>query len=201
MNSKVNVLLEELHDRRVEVTKAYDSIVLKLNRRIKSIDAAVLIDEYSTIIQNIKDSINNINEVGKDKDECNRQIDLLRNFERDLIAISEKCLKLVADCEALDKSIYGDVSMECSLHAYDCLQLITDKQQDVESKTEYILSSIELINEFNLTMKKLGLIEDCLSKNNIVNPNEEIRSTVLLFTNSAKSLLERPSKMKNSTVR
>ena len=71
---KVSVWLEELHDRRVEVTRSYDHILQKLSRKMKSLDAALLIDKYTSMIHNIKDAINNVNHVGQNIDECGKQV-------------------------------------------------------------------------------------------------------------------------------
>ena len=193
-------MLEELHDRRVEVTKAYDMIVQKLNRKAKSLEAALMIDQYSKIIQNIKDNINKINDVGKDKVECNKQIEALHICERDLMEISEKCLKLVAACETLDKALYGDVSMECTLHAYDSLQICTDLQAEVEDRLDIINGTVLLMDDFSICIDNLNNIESRI-KNNGAPCEEDIKKTVSLFTCKARNLLDQPSSFNNSPLR
>ena len=84
---KVSVWLEQLHDRRVEATRTQDLVVQKLNRKIKSLDAALLIDEYGKMIQSIRDNINNINDVGQNIEECREQIASLSTFESHLILV------------------------------------------------------------------------------------------------------------------
>ena len=134
-------MLEELHEKRKEVTKVHDAVIKKINRRMTSLDASLLIDKYTKIIQSIKDSINNINDYGEDTEECSEKIRLLKSCESGLMDVSEKCLKLVGACEALDNNLYGDVSTECNMHAYDSLQVCTDLLQIIERKTEKINKS------------------------------------------------------------
>ena len=198
---KVSVWLEQLHDRRVEATRTQDLVVQKLNRKIKSLDAALLIDEYGKMIQSIRDNINNINDVGQNIEECREQIASLSTFERKLMEVSEKCLKLVATCEALDNNLYGDVSMECTLHAYDSLQVCTDLQQIVEAKTEIINSTIILMEDFSFCMEKLNAIEDESKRKRGGESKEAVKTIVNSFSRKAKTLLDKSLELKNTVVR
>ena len=74
--------------------------------------------------------------------------------------VSEKCLKLVSLCDTLDQSLYGDISMECSLHGYDILQLCTELLQLVDLKTDIITRHLGLVVDYNNSCNKLGQIEN-----------------------------------------
>ena len=129
-----------------------------------SLDASLLIDKYTKTIQSIKDNINNINDYGENIDECTEKIRVLKSCETGLMDVSEKCLKLVGACEALDNNLYGDVSTECNMHAYDSLQVCTDLLQIIERKIETINKSREILEAFNNCMSQLREIEDNLSR-------------------------------------
>ena len=192
--------LEELHDKRVEVMKVFNIVSEKLNRRLKSLDITVLIDQYSRVIQNIKENINSINNVESDKIKCQLQIESLAQCEKDLVNVSEKCLKLVATCEALDEnSLYSDVSMECTLHAYDSLHACTQLQQLVEVKLETISNTIILIDEVNHCLQQLSNIETELSRNKTVEV-DEIQNLVKNFISRAQHVIDN-SCMENRTAR
>ena len=198
---KVSVWLEELHDKRVEVTKVHDAVVKKIIRRMKSLDATLLIDKYTTMIQNIKDSINNIDDVGEDINECSQQIAVLNSCERGLTEVSEKCLKLVSTCEALDNNLYGNVSMECNMHAYDSLQVCADLHQIIENKTEVIQKSIEIFEELKLCMKQFKDIEDTIKGGKSFDP-EALGKTLHYYITKVNNMLGgTTSDIRNNTVR
>ena len=158
--SQVGYWLEELHDRRVDVTRIHDRIKEKLNRKLKSLDIAVMIDQYSTVVQDIRRRVEKVDTVGGDVVSCQDQISQMSVFERNIQEVSEKCLKLVSLCDTLDQSLYGDISMECSLHGYDILQLCTELLQLVDLKTDIITRHLGLVVDYNNSCNKLGQIED-----------------------------------------
>ena len=184
---KVNILLEELHEKRKDVTKVYDAVVRKIDRRMKSLDATLLIDKYTNTIQSIKDSIDNISEYGEDIDECSEKIRVIKGCESGLIDVSEKCLKLVGECEALDNNLYGDVSTECNMHAYDSLQVCTDLLQITERKTEKINKYCEILEEFKSCMLQLREIEDNYTEGNCL--SKEAFEVLHIFKNKVNHLL------------
>ena len=197
---KVSVWLEDLHDRRVEVTRSYDHILQKLSRKMKSLDAALLIDKYTSMIHNIKDAINNVNHVGQNIDECGKQISHLQNCERGLMEVTEKCLKLVSTCES-DNSIYGDVSLECNMHAYDSLQMCTELQQVIEQKIDVITQSITILQEYAVCIHKLEALENEISNGKSIS-SMEVSDIISTFTQQANYVLEKSSHhLNNSTVR
>ena len=180
-------MLEELHEKRKEVTKVHDAVVKKINRRMTSLDASLLIDKHTKIIQSIKDSINNINDYGENTDECAEKIRVLKSCESGLMDVSEKCLKLVGACEALDTNLYGDVSTECNMHAYDSLQVCTDLLQIIERKIETINKSREILEAFNNCMSQLREIEDNLSRGGCIDDKTFEDSNI--FRNKVNHLL------------
>ena len=197
---KVSVWLEELHDRRVEVTRSYDHILHKLSRKMKSLDAALLIDKYTSMIHNIKDAINNVNDVGQNIDECGKQISHLQSCERGLVEVTEKCLKLVSTCES-DNNIYGDVSMECNMHAYDSLQMCTELQQVIEQKIDVITQSITIFQDYAVCIHKLEALENEISNGKPIS-SMEVSDIISTFTQQANYVLEKSSHhLNNSTVR
>ena len=118
-----------------------------------------MIDQYSKVVQDIRTRVEKVNTVGGDVVSCQDQISQMSGFERNIQEVSEKCLKLVSLCETLDQSVYGDISMECSLHGYDILQLCTELLQLVELKTEIITSHLGLVQDYNNSCNKLRQIE------------------------------------------
>ena len=180
-------MLEELHEKRKEVTKVHDAVVKKINRRMTSLDASLLIDKYTKTIQSIKDNINNINNYGENIDECTEKIRVLKSCETGLMDVSEKCLKLVGACEALDNNLYGDVSTECNMHAYDSLQVCTDLLQIIERKIETINKSREILEAFNNCMSQLREIEDNLSSGGCIDDKTFEESNI--FRNKVDHLL------------
>ena len=193
-------MLEELHEKRKEVTKVHDAVIKKINRRMTSLDASLLIDKYTKIIQSIKDSINNINDYGEDTEECSEKIRLLKSCESGLMDVSEKCLKLVGACEALDNNLYGDVSTECNMHAYDSLQVCTDLLQIIERKTEKINKSREILEDFKYCMLQLREIKDNLSRRSCIddktfedsnNFKKKVNHLVMEITSELRNTAER----------
>ena len=180
-------MLEELHEKRKEVTKVHDAVVKKINRRMTSLDASLLIDKYTKTIQSIKDNINNINDYGENIDECTEKIRVLKSCETGLMDVSEKCLKLVGACEALDNNLYGDVSTECNMHAYDSLQVCTDLLQIIERKIETINKSREILEAFNNCMSQLREIEDNFSRGGCIDDKTFKDSNI--FRNKVDHLL------------
>ena len=180
-------MLEELHEKRKEVTKVHDAVVKKINRRMTSLDASLLIDKYTKTIQSIKDNINNINDYGENTDECTEKVRVLKSCESGLMDVSEKCLKLVGACEALDNNLYGDVSTECNMHAYDSLQVCTDLLQIIERKIETINKSREILEAFNNSMSQLREIEDNFSRGGCIDDKTFEDSNI--FRNKVDHLL------------
>ena len=157
---KVGYWLEQLHDRRVEATRIYDRIKDSLNRKLKSLDIAVMIDQYSNIVQDIRRRIERVDTVDKDVESCQEQLTMMILYERELQDVSDKCVKLVSVCESLDNNLYGDISMESSLHAYDILQLCTDLTQLVQLKMEIINAYVGLLQDYQNSSQKLEQIEE-----------------------------------------
>ena len=114
-----------------------------------------MIDQYSSVVQDIRTRVEKVHTVGGDVVSCQDQISQMSGFERNIQEVSEKCLKLVTLCDTLDQSLYGDISMECSLHGYDILQLCTELLQLVERKTEIIRSHLDLVQDYNNSCSKL----------------------------------------------
>ena len=193
-------MLEELHEKRKEVTKVHDAVVRKIDRRMKSLDATLLIDEYTKTIQSIKDSIDNISDCGEDIDECSEKIRFLKGCESGLIDVSEKCLKLVGECEALDNNLYGDVSTECNMHAYDSLQVCTDLLQIIERKTEKINKYCEILEKYKSCMLQLREIENNYTGENCL--SKEAFEILHIFKNKVNHLLmETTTEITNTTAR
>lgn len=198
---KVSLWLEELHDKRVEVMKVHGHVLEKLDRRLKSINISILLDEYGKMIHSIKENINVINCVGSDKLKCRGQIEALQKSEQDLLNVSEKCLKLVATCESLDNSLYGDVSMECSLHAYDSLHQCTELQQLIDIKMEAINNTMILLEEQTSCIQQLQNISKVLGKKNIQDQVEDVERLVHSFSLKANTVMERSTMIENETAR
>ena len=193
-------MLEELHEKRKEVTKVHDAVVRKIDRRMKSLDATILIDKYTKTIQSIKDSIDTISDYGEDIDECSEKIGVLKGCESGLMDVSEKCLRLVGECEALDNNLYGDVSTECNMHAYDSLQVCTDLLQIIERKTEKINKFCEILEDFKSCMLQLRAIEENYTGGNRL--SKEAFETLHNFKNNVDHLLmETTSDISNTTAR
>ena len=193
-------MLEELHKKRKDVTKVHDAVVRKIDRRMKSLDATLLIDEYTKTIQSIKDSIDNISDCGEDIDECSEKIRFLKGCESGLIDVSEKCLKLVGECEALDNNLYGDVSTECNMHAYDSLQVCTDLLQIIERKTEKINKYCEILEKYKSCMLQLREIENNYTGENCL--SKEAFEILHILKNEVNHLLmETTSEITNTTAR
>ena len=71
---QVGYWLEQLHDKRVEATGTLDKIKEKLNRKLKSLDIAVMIDQYSNIAQDIRKRIEKVDTVEEDIESCQEQL-------------------------------------------------------------------------------------------------------------------------------
>ena len=165
-----------------------------------SLDASLLIDKYTKIIQSIKDSINNINDYGENTEECSEKIRVLKSCESGLMDVSEKCLKLVGACEALDNNLYGDVSTECNMHAYDSLQVCTDLLQIIERKTEKINKSREILEDFKHCTLQLREIEDNLARKSCIDDktfedskifNNKVNHLLMVITSEISNTAER----------
>ena len=195
---KVGFWLEQLHDKRVEATGVFDKIKEKLNRKLKSLDIAVMIDQYSNIAQDIRKRIEKVDTVGEDIESCQEQLNTMTQHEREIRDVSEKCLKLVSMCESLDNNLYGDISMECSLHAYDILHLCTDLTQLVEIKTETIKANVVLKQDYQNSCEKLGRIEDQLRGTPSQDLSGEIKIIVESFLLKGQKCLDNSSNMKSS---
>merc|ERR1711952_115837 len=113
-----------------------------------------MIDQYSNVVQEIRRRVEKVDTVGGDIDCCQDQLSQMLMFEREIQGVSEKCLKLVSLSDTLDSSLYGDITMECSLHGYDILQLCTELLQLVERKTEIINSHLDLLQDYNNSCNK-----------------------------------------------
>ena len=142
------------------MTRIHDRMKEKLNRKLKSLDIAVMIDQYSNVVQEIRRRVEKVDTVGGDIDCCQDQLSQMLMFEREIQGVSEKCLKLVSLSDTLDSSLYGDITMECSLHGYDILQLCTELLQLVERKTEIINSHLDLLQDYENSCNKLRQIEE-----------------------------------------
>ena len=198
---KVGLWLEELHDKRVEVMRVHSHVLQKLDRRLKSIDISMLLEQYSKVIHSIKENINVINSVGSDKVKCRGQIEALQRCEQNLLTVSEKCLKLVATCESLDNDVYGDVTMECSLHAYDSLHQCTELQQLIDSKMETITNTMILLEDESSCLQQLQNISKSLGRNIIQDQEQVVENIVHSFALKANTVIERSTTIENETAR
>ena len=186
----------------MDVTRIHDRIKVKLNRKLKSLDIAVMIDQYSNEVQGIRTRLEKIDTVGGDVGSCQEQISEMLMFERNIQEVSEKCLKLVTLCDTLDQSLYGDISMECSLHGYDILQLCTELLQLVEVKTEIITNHLGLLQDFTNSSNKLRQIEDNIqSQANTGSPAQDFSGEIKIILDSflakGRACLDNCSSMKS----
>ena len=162
-----------------------------------------MIDKYSSVVQDIRRRIETFDTVEKDIVSCQEQLKKLLIFEREIQEASEKCLKLVSQCEALDRRQYGDISMECSLHAYDILHLCTELLQLVEIKTEIISTHIALMQDFNNSCQKLKQIEiemESKKETGMLSQDfsKEIKIILESFMLKGQSCLDNSTSMKSS---
>ena len=159
---QVSIWLEQLHDRRVEVTDMFNKMKDHLRKKMKSIQIVANIDHLSQQVEKKLEQLMNIDSLGKSADESYELLRETLEIEWEAHEISEQCLKSVASCQnssSMNQFDQNSFTMDCSIKAYQVLEQCAELQELLDATKLALQMAGNFFNDSNTALTSLITLE------------------------------------------